>query len=265
MSGCALFDNSPQSLPNKVFRLPQVGLPPDSIQLDVVYVQRPVGDALLGEKLWRYADELAAVEPEHREVLKRNGLRAGVIGSNPPPALQRMLGLKSDFAYEPAAEKTKQLVGHRYVVRSGGQQEIQTNPEPYPACTLETQAGNDTKTRMFENAMCKYRVTADRVQDGWIQLDFVPQVHHDQERLRYTVGDENWQFQSGQRTETLFPQRFSLRLSVGEMAVITAADNTEETLGRLFFIGPKQESELQRVLIIRLAGMSAPDLPLESK
>lgn len=261
LSGCALFDNSPESLPNRVFKLPQVGLPPDSIQLDVVYVQRPVGDALLGDKLWRYADELAAVESEHRDVLKQNGIRAGVIGSNPPPALQRMLGLKSDFAYEPEAEKTKQLVGHRYIIRSKGQQVIQTSPVPYPACTLEMQTGKETRTRSFENAMCQYRVTAERVQDGWVQLDFVPQVHHDQEKLRYTVGAENWQFESAQKTETMFAQRFGLRLSVGEMAVLTAADNAEGTLGRLFFIGPEDEPDLQRVLIIRLAGMSAPDLP----
>ncbi|MFN0056031.1 MAG: hypothetical protein ACKV0T_28125 [Planctomycetales bacterium] len=277
LGGCALFEKSPSLLNARSFKIPSIALPPDAIVLDVVYVERPVGDLLLGPKLWYGVDEIAAVEPEHRAVIRTNGFRVGTVGSNPPPELQQMLGLKSEFAYEPKAEKLKQLVGHRYVVRSGAHQEIQASGMR-PECSIETANGSDVKRRAFENALCKYRVTAERLQDGWVQLDFVPQIHHGQEQLRRDVGEGGWQFTPRQRTETMFPQRFSVRLSVGEMAVLTSTDDCDGKLGGLFFRGPSamappeasghqpdgeenspNASDVQRLLIVRLATVNTPE------
>jgi hypothetical protein len=255
LAGCALFDKPVSALKNSALKLPLIGLPPDAIQLDVVYVERPAGDTLLGPELWRHVDQIGSIEPEQRTLLRKNGFRVGVVASNPPLPLQRMLGLTSDFAYEPAAEKSKQLVGHRCVLRSGGQTDIQASPA-YPECTFEITQGGESRRRTYENALCKYHVTAERLQDGWVQLDFVPTVHHGQEQLRRVVGDAGWQFHTAQRTETLYPQRFSLRLSVGEMAVVTADEEADGTLGRLFFLGPDDEPQVQRLLVVRLAGMN---------
>lgn len=282
--GCAWFKTSPGELFNKTFKLPAIELPPDSIQLDVVYVERPLGDARLGDELWRYADEISVVETDQRAMMRENGFRVGVVGSNPPQALQCMLGLKSDFAYEPHAEKSKQLIGHRYVLRSGGHQTILASPV-YPACTLDIPQGNETVHHSFENAQCKYRVTASTLQDGWVQLEFVPQLHHGDDRLRIGIGESgDWEQVAGQRTESLFPQKCTVRLSVGEMAVLTASDDAKGRLGELFFRGPAALSALgedrgageplradqplapiQRVLVVRLAGMSPPSLAPQAK
>lgn len=277
-SGCALFTKPPGELVTKAFKLPSIGIPPDAIQLEVVYVERPLGDARLGDELWRYADEISSVEPEQRSMLKRNGYRAGVVGSNPPQALQCMLGLKHDFAYEPKAEKSKQLVGHRYVLRSGSQQTILASPV-YPECTLDIPQGNETQHHSFENAQCKYLVTAVRLQEGWVQLDFVPQVHHGAEQLRRVVGPDGWQFENKQRTETLYPQRFTVRLAVGDMAILTAANDARGRLGELFFRGPaaltppsevaqaeganntSPLTSVQRLLVVRLASTGSNDAP----
>lgn len=284
MPGCALFKTPPSQLFTKSFKLPAIELPPDSIQLDVMYVERPVGDARLGDELWRYADEISVVDTDQRSVLRQNGFRVGVVGSNPPLALQCMLGLKSDFAYEPEAEKSKQLIGHRYILRSRGQQTILASPV-YPACTLEIPQGDESTHHSFENAQCKYLVTAERLQDGWVQLDFVPQMYHGDERLRPGIGESgSWENIPGQRKATLYPQRFAVRLSVGEMAVLTAADDAKGRLGELFFRGPAALAALgdgwanneqapadqplttvQRVLVVRLAGMSEPASPTAKK
>jgi hypothetical protein len=277
LAGCeSLFKSA--GIPTTVKKLPTLQAPPGAMQLDVVYVERPVGDRLLGRELWQHVDEVAAMEADARRLLRQNGLRVGIVGSNPPVPLQRMLGLKSDFTYEPDAEQAKQLVGRRFFLLSGGETDIQVS-QPYPECTLNLQAEDSPEPLRFENAVCKFRVRATRLQDGWARLEFVPQVQHGYNQQSYTIADAGWRFQNGQETNTLFRQRFEIKLGTGDMAVITAEDDAAGTLGQLFFRGPAalrpppnpekepkepQEGEqavpppdypIQRLLIVRLAGV----------
>lgn len=274
LAGCeSLFKSA--GIPTTVKKLPALQPPPGSMQLDVVYVERPVGDRLLGRELWQHVDEVAAMDAEVRGLVRQNGLRVGIVGANPPAALQRMLGLKSDFTYEPDAEQAKQLVGRRFFLVSGGETDIQIS-QPYPECTLNLVAGDSPASLQFENAVCRFRVRATRLQDGWAQLEFAPQVQYGEGRQQYVVGEAGWRFQSGQQTETFLRQRFEVRLGTGDMAVITAEDDAPGTLGQLFFRGPtalrpprdteKETADdgqsapppdhpIQRLLIVRLAGM----------
>ena len=274
LAGCeSLFKSA--AIPTTVNKLPALQAPPGSMELDVVYVERPVGDRLLGRELWQHVDEVAAMDAEARRLLRRSGLRLGIVGSNPPVALQRMLGLKSDFNYEPDAEQAKQLVGRRFFLLSGGETDIQVS-QPYPECMLRLQADQSPAPRRFENAVCKFRMRATRLQDGWARLEFVPQLQHGYSQQSYTVADAGWKFQNGQETETLFRQRFEIKLGTGDMAVITAEDDDAESLGQLFFRGPAAlrpppdpEKEtvdgeqtlpppdypIQRLLIVRLAAV----------
>lgn len=256
-AGCTLFDKPLPLFHTAAKKLPAINLPPDGIQLDVVFVERPFGDALIGPDLWRQVGETAEVDRETRATLRENGFRVGVIGTNPPVPLQKMLGLKSELAYEPDAEQAKQLVGRQIVIRSGGETEIQVSPF-YEECMLEVPQGADTRSRHLYDARCLYRVKAERLQEGWARLDFLPQLHHGTEQLRHAAGEAGWQFQQSQRTETFFPQRFGVKLSVGEMVVVSS-ENTESTrLGRLFFLGPDEEPTVHRLLVVRLAGMKEP-------
>lgn len=274
LAGCELFDKSPGVSTTTAQKLPALQAPPGSIQLDVVYVERPVGDPLLGQELWRRVDQVGKIDAEARHRLRKNGIRVGIVGANPPVALQQMLGLKSDFASEPDAEQAKQMVGRSFFLVSGGETDVQISPS-YSECTLNVDSGESSEPCQFENAVCKFRVRAFRLQEGWIRLEFVPQVHHGEDKLRYAVGDADWRFQNGQQTETFYLQRFEVELGNGEMAILTAEDDSPGTLGQLFFRGPaglkrprdaandadptsaavENTYPIQRLFIIRLAGM----------
>jgi hypothetical protein len=276
LAGCSPFDK-PQSLTQTSHKLPPLQPPPGSMQLDMAYVEWPADDPQLGEPLWRYVDQVGPVNAETRTRLRQNGFRVGIVGTNPPLALQRMLGLKSDFASEPEAEQTKQHAGRRVFLVSGGETEVQVS-NPYPECTVSLPADGQSEPRRFENAVCKYRIRAYRIQDGWVRLEFTPQISHGDDQLRFAVGEEmHWQHQSGQLTESFRPQRFTIELKAGDLAIITAEDDAPDTLGQLFFRGPaalqrsrdsesetpsgqqpsppESEYPIQRLLIIRLAGM----------
>jgi hypothetical protein len=247
------------------------------MQLDMVYIERPADDPLLGQQLWRYVDQVGPVDAETRGRLRQNGFRVGIVGTNPPEALQRMLGLKSDFASEPDAEQAKQFSGRHVFLVSGGETDVQVS-NVYPECTLALAADDPSQPSRFENAICKYRIRAFRVQDGWARLEFTPQINHGDDQLRHAVGEAmHWQYQSGQLIESFRPQRFAIELKTGDMAIITAEDNAPATLGQFFFRGPAAlkrardpegptaagdeslaadaEYPIQRLLVIRLAGM----------
>ena len=254
------------------------------MQLDMAYIEWPADDPQLGQQLWRHVDQVGPVDAETRLRLRQNGFRVGIVGTNPPVALQRMLGMKSDFASEPEAEQTKQFTGRRVFLVSGGETDVQVS-NAYPECTVSLPDEGQMEPRWFGNAVCKYKIRAFRIQDGWARLEFTPQINHGDEQLRHAVGDEmNWQYQSGQLTESFRPQRFTMELKAGDMAIITAEDESPATLGQLFFRGPaalqksrgpesappgentgeipgnqpfsvESEYPIQRLLIVRLAGM----------
>jgi hypothetical protein len=280
LAGCSPFDK-PQTLTQTSRKLPALQPPPGSMQLDVAYIEWPADDPQLGPQLWRHVDQVGPVDAETRMRLRQNGFRVGIVGTNPPAALQRMLGLKSDFASEPDAEQTKQFTGRRVFLISGGETEVQVS-NLYPECTVSLPADGASEPRRFENAICKYRIRAFRIQDGWARLEFTPQINHGDDQLRYAVGEEmHWQHQSGQLTESFRPQRFTIEVKAGDMAIITAEDVCPATLGQLFFRGPaalqrsrdqegatpsseyrgeqplppETEYPIQRLLIVRLAGM----------
>lgn len=254
--GCSLFDKPPP-LMHSAFKLKPLGVMPDAIKLDIVRIERPADDKLLGPELWNGVDE-QVIDVASRQVLHKNGFRVGVVGSRPPKALQTLLGLKADFAYEPNAEKTKELVGHRVTVRSGSDTEIQTS-QYYEECKIEMPQATQSSQFTFSNARCVYKVTVERLQDGWARLTFVPQVQHGDQQIRHTATESGWQFVNTQQVETFFPQRFSLMLSTGEMAVITAGDALPNSLGQQFFLGKKDHTEFQRLLVVRLSDVCGDD------
>lgn len=284
IGGCRIFD-APPKLTKIEKTIPGLAPPPDAIRLDIVFIERPEGDSLLGPELWKQVDEVAALELDTRKLLQQNGFRVGLVGSHPPQALQTLLGMKSDFVYEPSAERAKQLVGRQVVVRSGGESEIRVSPN-YSDCELNVQQLGETRRRQFTSAHCVFKLTTHRVQDGWVRLDFIPQVQYGTEQLRPVVGDEGWQYSNGKKMETFFPQRFSVTLGVGEMAVITARYPSPATLGNLFFVGRSLKTEgpgpqpdggrpalsvadnddasVHRLLVVRLSDMRNQDDPFRT-
>jgi hypothetical protein len=261
-TGCSLFETPSERDATTTRKLPPLRPPPGSITLDVVYVERPLDDALMGELLWRRVDQIQSLEPETRAALSNNGFRVGVAGSNPPRALQQMLGLKSDFKYEPTAEQLKQLQGHRFFVPPEG--EIRVVASPVQAtCEFSVERGGQLQRLTFENAQCQFKVTAEHIQPGWVRLEFLPQVAYGREYLRRTADESGWRFETAPRVQTFLQQRFSLSLAQGEMALITAAPGAQQNLGSRFFLGAADEAsedqaesapQIQRLLVVRLAG-----------
>ena len=267
-AGCEVVDINGDVRTNTSKKLPGIKPPLNAICLDVVLVERPRGDSLVGPPLWSRVDQVQSLDPDVREELRKNGFRLGVVGTNPPRVLQQLLGEQPDFAYDEASEKAKQIGGHRFFVASGGNVKIIASPV-HDECEVEVPRDGERQTLTLQDAECRFRVTVEQQDNGWAKLTFIPQVFHGPNQLRY-VADQEWRFEDSQRVETFFDQRFTLILGPGETIVLAADAPEGRRLGHLFFTGQglraSQDGEfeampVERLLIVRLTGTGDQNLP----
>lgn len=227
----------------------------DAVQLEIVFAERPLDDPLMGESLWNDLDQVGAVESSMRSKLESHGIRVGHCGATPPHALQTLLGLKAQIVEFGPGSDTKLLTGQRVGLPSGDDYEIQASPI-YEKCSVRLDPEDDTRTRDFETARCVLRLNAERLQDGWVQLYVQPEIHHGAHRLRRVVTNGGFALRQTQQVVPVYALRFPMELSVHEMAVIGFEPSPANTLGHHFFVGNDDEAQLQRLIVVRIAGLT---------
>ena len=250
--GCSLFptDDAVSTVESRRPMLPPIRAAQNAIQLEVLFVERPADDPLLGPMLWREIDQIAAIPAETRELLQQNGFRVGHVGSSLPPTVQTLLGLVG--AGESDNANSKPLVGNRKILPPGIDTEVQTSEER-ESCQLKIVQGDQVKLHEYQSARSLFRMKSARLQDGWVRIDFQPEIHYGENRVRHTPTDEGWAYRSRQNVDARHAHQFSLTMNVGEMAIITAAPDQPETMGDLFFCRDEHGIKRQRVLIVRVA------------
>ena len=255
VSGCSLLSLSSlfsdtEATGKADLRLPPIVASRDAVQLEILFVDRPANDALLGDSLWKQVDQIAGMSANIRSTLRENGWRVGHASSHPPRAIEQLLEMSTERPE--AIDNERHLVGRRVALAAGGNLPIDLT-ELQPEIRLKPAA--DGKTKSYSNAKCILNVQIDREQDGWVRLNFTPEVHHGQNWLRPVATQLDWTRRRGQLVEPLFDQKFSLSLNVGEMAIITAEGNDKDSAGHSFFRGIHESGGLQRLLVVRVANM----------
>jgi hypothetical protein len=251
--GCALF--APSDGPAKVETSRPV-LPPlrpaaDAVQLQVLFVDRPADDPLVTHQLWQEVDQVGAAAPALRTVLHDNGLRVAQSGASLPPALQTLLGMKGETVPTGLTDSSTNM-GRQISLRSGQDSEILVN-ETLPACQVRYRFSSGEDTVDFPPARCVLRVRPTRLQDGWVKLEFTPEVHYGDSLMRHTPTEEGWALRGGQKIEVRHALKFQLTLNSGEMAVVGLAAGEPDTLGQRFFQSEQDGRAQQRLLVVRLA------------
>ena len=148
--GCSLFPtgDAVSKAESRRLSLPPIRAAQNAIQLEVLFVERPADDPLLGPMLWREIDQIGAIPAETRELLQQNGFRVGHVGSSLPPTVQTLLGLvgAGDVGDN---QNTKPLVGNRKILPPGIDTEVQTGEER-EACQLKIVQGDRVKLHEYQ-------------------------------------------------------------------------------------------------------------------
>ncbi|MBC7821316.1 MAG: hypothetical protein IAG10_30890 [Planctomycetaceae bacterium] len=233
------------------FKLPTLTAPRDSVEVDIVFVDRPVSDPLLGKTLWREIDQVGTLSAEQRDAIREAGLLVGHVGSSPPDALQSLLNLTDEESERQRREANgiPKTAARRVALPAGTDTEIWSN-EPVAQRSVTLSGG---KLLELTNARGLLRLKAERSQDGWARLDFMPELHHGQTGTRPFAGATGWMYRTTQEVIPCFAQHFSANLNVGEMLVLTCDRERTGTLGQSLFQFEDSSGPKQRLVVVRLA------------
>ncbi len=255
--GCAVLPVS-KSLRDDQRSLHPLPVPPDAVQVNIVYAERPIDDPLLGDSLWTSIDQIASFRPDQRNRLKSIGMRAGVVGANPPRDLQRLLGLTTELTDQATGSGPRRLDGKDILLRSGGSTPIVTGV----ASGESRLCLPDQQPEVFVDCRFNIHLRLERLQDQWVRLFLRPEIHHGQEQMVPTLGAEGPVYENSQRVTPIFASPLTLDLSVGEMCVFGCGANAAchdppvpEGLGDAFFRAETPDGQIERLFIIRVADM----------
>lgn len=262
--GCALFPSSSKitTTTSKRSILPPLQASPEAIQLDIFFLERPAEDPLLSTVVWKEVDQVGVLTTDNRDSLQENGFRIGRVSSNPPPSIQRLLGLVADIPHD-SPEYTKPQMGRHQFLLPGAEAEIATGIER-DQCEFLLKGKGEAKTLEYERVGCVLRMKAHRLQDGWVRVDFQPEIHHGDRRLRHDAAHANWAYRAGQDIDKLLDHRFSATMNVGEMIMITSTTGNDASLGDRFFCqeaggaNSQLNHKLQKVLFVRVVNTGQP-------
>ena len=254
MGGCALFGTSDEALQQATRKggLPTLRPASDAIQLQVVFIERPVDDTLASQLVWQELDQIGALPPVTRTLLLDHGFRVAQTGASPPPALQTLLGLTEEVTSgDPAEERL--MRGRRMGLRSGQETELLTN-DTVTDCRMRFLSNGEEETLEYHQARCIFRLKPVRQQDGWVRLDFTPEIHHGDARMRPTPNEDGWALRGGQKVDVRHALKFSVTLSTGEFVVIGCEGKPSDKPGNRFFQRETDNAgQQQRLLVVRVA------------
>lgn len=252
-SGCRQFEPpAPSPLAKPV-------MSPDSVALDIVFVQFPTAKAEQCETLWHSVDE-QSLPLELRRELRQQGFRAGVIGSHTNPALDRLLGDQMGPSDQPDDAivdfQPKEInVRKRHLqLRADHRSEIVVSGI-YDQWPLLTRRNGEVTGRTYHQAQGIFALQTHPLGDGRVRVELSPELHHGSPKRQYTVNEGAWVLDSGRPREVFDALRIAAVLSPGEMLLVGQTADAKGSVGARFFNVDDTPTGVaaQRLLFIRLA------------
>lgn len=270
LPGCALFtaENSAQSglssgLPwskRKSASEAEDGPTLSMVRLEASIVRRPVNDARVRRHVWEELDESGLMSPDVRQRLNENGFRVGVAGSTAPWALQS-LAQEAVAANRPsdlrqiAGTENQVSVGPAFSLMLEGKSLLEVQG-PLDSSKLPlSQIPQLSALRDRSNMKCVFEVTVKELNEDWVLLNVLPQIHAGTETARLSVQGANDQLPVRQNVMPIYDHQFTVKLLTGEVAVIGYHESSEWNLGRLFFLPDTSSASSENLLMIRMAGI----------
>lgn len=234
---------------------------PETVHLDVVFLNYPEGDAEINRDLWQRIDE-QQIPVALRSRLQANGLRIGVIDSQLPEGLEKRLQLTD----KPLQTET-QLVADQLESDSPVRQrslQIRAGRRANVICTGEHQKhaemsilvrgeNGEVTGKTYRKVSGMFAARAYPEGDGRVRLDLTPEIEHGDPQRRFDQSEGMLRVDFGPAHERFEPLRMEVVLSPGQMVVVGAAPGRPGSLGYRLFSEAVQDRKLQKLLIVRVA------------
>lgn len=233
---------------------------PDGVRFEVYWATLPPDAEVDGQaSLWRFVQE-ERLEQGLRARLRRNGLRAGVVGGVPPKEVARLLNPRPDLA-KAAGEGSMTALATATGVK---QQEMTVRPgEPALVNASEIEATislllaesqGPPVGESFQQVQAVYRVGVKDRPGGGHTVSVAPELHYGEARMRYVAaGSAGISRAKPLREERAFTDlRIDADLIVGEMLMVTSLPESESRLGGFFHRADGEVSGARKAIVVRL-------------
>jgi hypothetical protein len=222
----------------------------EMVHIDMVQLDRPLGDAYVNRELWAAADE-EAVGAENKKRLNDNGLYVCEIGGQLPSGLQQLL-----------ASKRNEDRCRRVIKQAGKPVELPLGP-PLSDCRFKLLQDGEAVEKELPQAECLIEVVPTPVEGGRLRLHFIPRIKYGQPELkprplRDASGKLAWDLCAQQPEEEYPWLGWELTVSPSEYVILGTRTEREGTFGYRCFVGVDGSKVVQRLLVVR-AYRASPD------
>jgi hypothetical protein len=214
---------------------------PESLLVQSVLLERPIGDDFLDRELW--ATALPVGEPETRALLAENGLRAGILSGALPQRFQDLLDSDAETVapHELSFNERKEAV-----IPTAG---------PVDPCRFALLADLAGQPRMIElrQARCGVLVRPQIVDGGRVKVACEPRIQHGERRDRYRPTEDGIGLAKVEEVPLeKFPKlAFDAVLGPNDCLVVGWNADRPKTVGQALFAVEVDNRPRQRVLVLR--------------
>lgn len=262
VGGCARWQSSGK------FELPPLKAPPDSVVMEIRFVEFPFGQDDLNAPLWAEIDE-QQLSAEVRRRLDANGFRAGVVGGQIPAALERMLAPPNE-SKDPPADPNAVDVRKKPAVHGSVKQWKFGDPfsvivagekERLPQLTvLVRNDQGEVYGETFTQVQGYFDGKAFAEPDGGARFELVPQVEHGEARQQFVQNrDGVYEYAFLPPREAYQQLAINVKLLPGQTLVLGGSPERPGSLGYQYFTEEMSGHRTQKLILIRLVGAATPD------
>ena len=266
MAGCAWI--APQTNKPTASILQPTQMAPGCAVIEVFSIRLPPGEPNLSNRVWEVADE-QHFPIEVRRNLEKNGFRAGILVGQIPPSLSCLLDLKEKPSAAGEVQQVKvadlatpaRVSSQHMQTRAGQRYEIATSGVIEKMPILVSEAG-EIRGLTYEQAQGIFALHVAPQPDGRVQLEFVPEVHHGQNRQHW-VGDQSiFRLETGRSKRAFEELKLTAVMDPGAMLLLGSQPNRPGSLGHYFFLESNDRDDRldQKLILVRLCQTQHDDL-----
>jgi hypothetical protein len=240
--GCErFFTPSDKPVTPSVARSLAPAFPADSLIVESVLIERPLGDPYIDRELWE--STMPVGSPETRALLAENGLRASILVGIFPSQLQTMLGTKAD------------VVDPHLLTFNNRKEAVLPSAGPIKECQYDLLADLAGKPESFtlKDANCGVLVRPQPLEIGKVKLWCEPQLQHGSRLERFRASEDGTRLTVTEEmpTEKYPVLGFEVVLHADECLAIGSISERQNTLGTTLFGVEVEGTPRQRLLLIR--------------
>ncbi|MFV1966972.1 MAG: hypothetical protein ACC628_16220 [Pirellulaceae bacterium] len=236
----------------------------DSVVLEATFVQLPPSGAE-DESLWTHVDE-QHLPMDTRRRLQDNGLRTGLVGSQFPDELRRLLdrpGVNELFAAGRSPEETELFSQQkRLQMRAGQSHPILVTPGKREEMVVLLREEGTVRAQRFADPRGYFTIQSSPLGDGRVRLDLTPEIEHGELRQRIVGGQGSLLLKNSRERHIFEELRISTVLSPGQTLLLTCTP-APKGLGEQLFVSGKSNAQARTLMLVRLAQTQIDDLFLD--